>query len=155
MVAQPNSRLITIMLLVAALASGCGRGDKPLTAPVVGTVTLDGEPLKGAVVTFWPKAKQDNPSAGITDESGEYRLAGAHEGAAPGSYKVTVQYYTKADGTPADTSDGMDIQQLVMQGQAQQALPESYSDPAGTALTADVDAGATNVIDFELKRDGT
>ncbi len=155
MEAQRKSRFVGVFLLLTTLASGCGGSDKPLTAPVVGKVTLDGKPLKGAVVTFWPKAAKTNPSAGITGESGEYRLAGANDGAAPGSYKVTVQYYTKPDGTPADTSDGIDVQQLVMQGQAQQVLPESYSDPAGTALNGDVNAGKTNVIDFALKQDGT
>lgn len=146
---------MTILVVAATAACGCGAGDKPRTAPVVGTVTLNGEALVGAIVTFWPTEGKTNPSAGVTDKSGGYRLRGAYDGATPGKYKVTIEYYTKPNGSPAETSEGMDMQQLVAQGQARQALPESYSDLSGTALTAEVNAGSTNTIDFKLNRDGT
>jgi hypothetical protein len=154
---QHSASLFPALLTVLCLFyGGCGGvSDRPVTAPVEGTVTFDGQPLSGAVVTFWDTAGKNNPTAGDTDASGKYKLAGSNQGAQPGSYKVTVQHFTTLEGGPLTTSEGIDREQLVQQGQAKQSLPESYSDYVNSKLSAKVEAGKTNTVDFPLKSDGS
>jgi hypothetical protein len=52
------SALLTALSLVA-LAGGCSGGGE--VAPVSGRVTLGGQPLAGAVVTFQPMKGEDAP----------------------------------------------------------------------------------------------
>ena len=60
-------------LTVIGLAlAGCGSANLKV-APVSGTVTLDGAPLKRASVTFEPK-DGGRPSFGVTNEQGRYIL---------------------------------------------------------------------------------
>ena len=54
------------------LAAGCGKSG-PGVAPVKGRVTLDGRPLPNVVLQFQPDEGK-RPSAGGTDENGEYQL---------------------------------------------------------------------------------
>jgi hypothetical protein len=153
---QRVSLLPALATALCLLCGGCGGvSDRPVTAPVEGTVTLDGKPLSGAIVTFWDTAGKNNPTAGNTDASGKYKLAGSNEGAQPGSYKVTVQHFTALDGGPLKTSEGLDREQLVQQGQAIQSLPETYSDYVNSQLSAKVEVGKTNTVDFALKSDGS
>lgn len=142
--------------LVLALA-GCAGGatDKPKTASVSGSVTLEGQPLTDATVTFLSSGGKGNPGTGTTDSQGKFKLATtANEGAVPGSYKVVIEAYRKPDGTPLEISDGMDVEQLKAAGKAKQILPEKYSSPDITELKAEVVAGKDNVFDFPLKSGG-
>jgi hypothetical protein len=68
-------------------------------APVSGRVTLDGQPLAGAVVTFQPKTGRDSTadvatgSVGRTDEEGRYTLRLIRpdkHGAVVGEHSVTI-----------------------------------------------------------------
>lgn len=63
------SSLLTLSVIVL---SGCSGPQGPQVAPVSGKVTLDGQPLNGALVTFYPK--DGRPSMGTTDSSGSYAL---------------------------------------------------------------------------------
>jgi len=66
-------RLLRPCLLLAGLGlSGCGNANLNV-APVSGTVTLDGAPLKSASVTFQPK-EGGRPSFGVTNDQGRYVL---------------------------------------------------------------------------------
>src|SRR5262245_11610288 len=77
------------VLLVAA--AGCGNQRGPV--PISGTVTLDGEPVEGATVTFHTVGtdKEGKPATGETDKSGTFRLrTGTDDGVRPGEYKVVI-----------------------------------------------------------------
>jgi hypothetical protein len=84
------ARLLLIAIGLAPF-TGCGNN----LADVGGTVTLDGQPLRGgsgvrATVVFQPVSGSMTGAVGIVDENGRYRLStGSGEGAAPGDYLVT------------------------------------------------------------------
>jgi len=68
-------------LAVALPGSGCSSGSTAYqTAPITGVVTLDGQPLEGAHVTFMPapelrSTSESGPeSMGDTDAQGRYTL---------------------------------------------------------------------------------
>lgn len=52
---------------------GCGRSDLPELGRVQGTVTLDGKPLSGAAVGFYPLSG-GRQALSIIDEDGKYEL---------------------------------------------------------------------------------
>jgi hypothetical protein len=81
------------LLLVLVLALGCGGVKR---ASVSGTVTLDGQPLPNALVSFQPVGEgQVTPgpgSTGRTDDKGKYTLqvSGGGKGAVVGWHKVRI-----------------------------------------------------------------
>jgi len=78
--------------LTMAAAVGCfSQGDRPSLTQVRGTVTLNGQPLAGVVVSFQPVAK-GRSSSGVTDKEGRYQLTYLRdiEGARLGQHKVQI-----------------------------------------------------------------
>jgi hypothetical protein len=118
-------RNVTIIFL-GVLSLGLG-GCAERFAPVCGTVTLDGKPLEGAIVGFYPADRRG--SHGVTDAQGRYELVYSQtiKGILPGQYLVRI---TTADvNTP-------------------ERLPARYHER--TELSAEVKPG-DNVHDFALK----
>ena len=81
--------------------AGCGKSDGGVA--VTGTVTTDVQPVKGALVTFYPEG--DTPGSGgsgVTGADGRYILVPARGGSgiAPGLYKVTISKPLRPDGSP-------------------------------------------------------
>jgi hypothetical protein len=80
---------------------GCGGsvgGPKPVK--VKGTVTLDGQPLPDATVTFLPTNKDEGKQAtGMTNSQGSFELTtySTADGAIPGEYSVVVDYKESVD----------------------------------------------------------
>jgi len=64
--------LLRILLVTGLALSGCTNPNLSV-APVSGTVTLDGAPLKKASVTFQPN-DGGRPSFGVTNDQGRYVL---------------------------------------------------------------------------------
>ena len=92
-------------LLMAFSLAGCGGvADQPDLASVSGKVTVGGQPLANAVVTFTPVA-EGRPSSGATDDQGEFELqytANAN-GAMIGEHTVTIALVQPDDDdTPVD-----------------------------------------------------
>lgn len=88
--------------LALMCATGCGRKDLPELAPVDGTVTLDGQPLPGVLVSFYPK-EGGRPGTGETDEEGYYELTYVYgeEGTKLGPNRVEVTTIWP-DGEPGE-----------------------------------------------------
>jgi hypothetical protein len=88
-------RFWTVGLIGSALAlagAGCGGGQSAVSK-VNGTVTLDGKPLAGALVSFVPQdVKSGRLATGRTDANGHFDLTTfrTNDGAIPGQYKITV-----------------------------------------------------------------
>jgi hypothetical protein len=123
------------LAILATAISGCGGVE---CFPVTGTITLDGEPLADAKVSFIPNDEAGIPTIGITDTNGTYTLAqtARHKGAPAGSYTIRITTYR--EGRPDGESPIPDTPERV---------PSKYN--LHTKLTADV-GRKENGIDFEL-----
>jgi len=138
------------MLLLVTTASlsmlGCGSSAPPgpELVPAKGKVTLNGNPLTGAKLFFHPQDVKLVDCVATSDDAGAFELyALGKSGAVPGKYKVTVQYYTKPDGSPfllgaADADSGMDLDQFIAMGQVKLGVPKKYLNPDQTDLTIEV-----------------
>ena len=77
--------------LAAALVlagAGCSGGG---LAKVKGVVTLDGEPLAGAMVSLVPEDGHGQPGQGYTKGDGSFEVETLNEvGAVPGEYRILV-----------------------------------------------------------------
>lgn len=151
------SLLIALLLTVAL--TGCG--SKYNLHPVTGTVTLDGEPLENATVTF--QAAGDGSSAsGTTDASGVYSLVDIRPdggpGAQPGDYIVSVSWTEppEVDLSQMDSSSP-DYDEYVRRAAnadpnarpKSSKFPAAYRDGKTSGLTATVTAG-NNQLDWQL-----
>jgi hypothetical protein len=93
------------VLALAAVEVGCS-GRK--TVKVEGKVTLDGQPLAGAAVTFIPLDMELlRPAHGVTGSDGYFRLTTfkPNDGAMPGEYKIIVKKEKVEEG-PTDFAPG-------------------------------------------------
>jgi hypothetical protein len=139
-----------LLCLLLLTPGGCGKGkDLPDLAPVTGTVTLDGQPLAEAEITFTPIGTTAGlGSEGRTAGDGKYQLKAVRRGAgaAAGQYKVVISKRVMPDGSVVRPSP--DTPPIMSPGK--ELLSPQYSDPAQTTLTATVPAGG-GTIDFPLK----
>ncbi|MDY3554606.1 hypothetical protein R5W24_003732 [Gemmata sp. JC717] len=134
-------RLLMFGLCAAALfgAAGCGGGG-PVS--VSGAVTLDGQPVEGASVSFTPAAGDGGGvggSYGKTDAQGRYALKtviGDRGGAVPGKHKVTISLSKPDPKSP--------------EGAEKNLIPAKYNTKSD--LTFDVPTGGTDKADFVLTK---
>jgi hypothetical protein len=137
------------MLFLAALFILCGCSQEPYTlAPVSGKVTLDGQPLADAYVSFQPLEGRDpGPgSYGKTDAQGEYTLKVVgkdRDGAVVGKHRVAISL--PSGGTAANPSKPL----ADAPGAPKERLPAKYN--IRSELTCDVPKGGTKAADFVLQ----
>lgn len=129
-----NIRGLVLCLVICVLA-GCG-GESLSLAPVSGVITLNGEPLEGALVTFIPIGitEENAPtSLGKTDAEGRYTLETITEdkGAYIGTHRVTI---VKEKGGDVDDTDDSIIE-------FENEIPPEYNDESK--------------LKFEVTKDGT
>lgn len=105
------------LLLVAGLV-GCTPTPPPIkTVPASGTVTLDGAPVSGAIVSFFPADGGGKPAGGETGPDGRFQLKTSTggekfaDGAMNGEYKVTV-VKSAAKSTPSGAPDPKSMEGL-------------------------------------------
>ena len=143
--------------LLAMLLTGCGGG--PRLGKVSGRVTFNGKPVPTGTIMFYPDA---GPAAvGAIGPDGAYSLTTIKQGdgAVVGSHRVSIQATTVGPGSLADPKsfeEEMDLAQrkdpkakVLVPGKVEWIVPEKYSRPETTDLTATVQPGA-NTIDFVL-----
>lgn len=140
----PTAVLLCVSLIACCLlASGCSQGKSYSVVPVSGRITLDGEPLAGARITFQPTGVDPGPgSFGTTDAEGRFSLETMEdtkrEGAVPGTHHVQIS--TVVVGESAGEEDAAP--------QAGKVLPTKYTDGS---LSYDVPQGGTTTADFDIK----
>jgi len=136
------NRLILLLVCVVLFSSGCG--SEYQTAPVSGTVKMNGKPLANASLTYQPMGG-GMASTGITDANGRYTLTFLYsedEGAIVTTHRVIIRTARKTN-TEDTSNDRADPS-------ARDPIPRRYND--ATELTMDVPADGTDSADFELKR---
>lgn len=119
---------------------GCG-GGLPL-APVTGVVTLDGQPLENATVTFLPIAGEGSTSIGETGPDGKFVLSYTREkhGALIGKHRVRIN-------TSKITTHSSGIESHIGE-----RIPDRYN--VATELEYEVKSGS-NASEFKLRSGGT
>jgi len=135
-----------VLALMLSLSLGCGGGST--IVPVSGIVTLDGQPLANAAVTFQPKQVEGNMTPGTgsgakTDANGVYSLmvvGTGQKGAVVGPHVVEISCFTFPKGAdPTSEKPGA-------ANQARNRIPANQSKHEFT-----VPAGGTDKADFNLK----
>jgi len=118
---------IAMVSCLLGICSGCGSDGG--TAPVSGTVTLDGKPVKKAGVMFSPV--EPGPIAmGTTDDEGRFVLAtGKLTGATLGEHRITVSKSTISNFTQQEGQlAGRNFSEL------KPLLPKKYLRPETSGL---------------------
>lgn len=128
------AKLAYVFILAALLCfTGCGH-DGPVTYPVSGQVTFDGQPVAEGEIVF-RAAGGAEASWGAKIKDGAY----AFESTA-GAKRVEITAHRKIDVPPSPSGEGGVNYQMY--------LPEKYN--AATELTAEVTADGANAFDFAL-----
>jgi len=123
---------------VALILTGCGKASN--IVPVSGRVTMDGQPLAEARITFQPVGDWQNPypgpaSYGVTDSAGHFTLTlidSGQPGAMVGKHRVTITPKESA----VTSSDAGYYQELPP---AQQPQTVEFEVPPGGTQNANFD----------------
>jgi len=154
--------------LVAFVLLGCSSGTQRQTIEteyVEGVVTLDGEPVPDATVTFVPVNKGQGMSAtGRTDEQGKYTLTAVGgpggvagepgAGTLPGEYYVGVAKAVSSGGEIQEEQEGQEVEEQSgpkppEEPKIEHVIPPKYNNPRESGIKVTVKKGK-NVIPIEL-----
>ena len=127
---------------------------------IEGLVTLDGEPLQSATVTFMRSDGKGRPAAGVTNEEGFFELSSfrQNDGLPPGEYGVTIS--KAVDGKDFKTASKIiEEKHRAAYKKAKSynpefpankfVIPKVYRDPKKTPFSCTVPL--TDELRFELK----
>ena len=143
--------------------TGCGTS----LTKVTGKVTLDGQPVEEASVTFTQKSNPSIMAAGKTNAKGEYSVVTfkggdkAIQGANPGEYVVSI-VKKEEDGPPKKDTSTMTIEEKVNYEMSLSGgrmvnkkyiyhVPQKYEIAENSGLTVNVPAKGAIVQDFTLE----
>lgn len=147
--------------VVAATMLGCGGAPQADYAsiglvPVTGTVTLDDQPLEGAVVFF--EAPDTTAAYATTDADGKYTMKFNSEvmGVPPGPKVVRIST-TASTGESEETFEEEDDDAKASRKKKKardpnEKVPDAYHSNSNIQVTVD---DSTVVFDFALKSDGS
>ncbi len=143
--------LMVALPLLCLILSGCsGNGDQPSLGLVTGTVTLDGKPLYGTAVVFYPD--NGRPARGRTDLNGKYELKYIRQtmGTKVGLNRVEIapDEEGEVDAEEMDNSDENTSAPEPPREREKITIPARYN--TKSELKADVKPGV-NVFDFKLE----
>ena len=133
---------------------------------VTGKVTVDGQKIEGATVTFTSSENASIFSFGVTDASGGYSLqtlrggAKTIQGVAQGSYIVSI-VKKEEEGPPKQDTSTMTIEEKMRYEMSRSRasmhnrkfiyhVPQKYEVASSSSLTAEVPASGSVVHNFEL-----
>lgn len=121
---------VAVAVLVAAWA-GCSRPTR-----IDGLVTLDGQPLPGAIVQFFPTGAEGRTAATTTDANGRYATE-----VSPHPMRAVI----RAQKVVGQVKDGESMVDAVTE-----LVPERYRNPGSALLTVEPQAGSVTTADFAL-----
>ena len=158
------------LLAVPLFFVGCNKSENIGTIPVTGLVTLDGQPVAGAAVSFSPSSKTGLAAVGTTDASGRFKLTTKNpdDGAVPGAYAVIVTKSAAAGSagawtdprssggkmTPDQEKNVKDMMSKTgaKEGATQSELPKKYASADTSGFTANVTEGQPNDFTFAMTK---
>src|SRR5687767_1404582 len=113
LVMNPGKLGVSTLVTALIVLTGCWNSSKPPTYPVTGTVTSQGKPVAGAVITFVPTGTDGDAASAITDSEGKYALTTweAGDGARPGQYGVKVSKQEQAAVDPSKMVQNLTIEE--------------------------------------------
>ena len=128
--------LVTLVLGALLLVGGCGAkgGRDVVLVEAQGTVTLKGKPLATGIVSLSSPSTGFAASGPLTE--GKFVISNIPVG----KYQVGVM--------PAPPTEAVDPSQMA---NAMNEIPVKFRDSLTSGLTADVPAGGTKTLSFELK----
>lgn len=140
-----DTRTRVFAVLGLAAISGCWASGQKETAPVSGTVTLDGKAFsQGGMILFQPESSA-KMATGLIQPDGSFVLTtySSGDGATIGKHSVAI---TPAQKIVPDT----DVEST---SEPTSPIPEKYHSPAGSGLAYEVKSGELNrfVIDLRSK----
>ena len=146
-----TKQILCYGFLALLVMAGCGKKGLDVH-PVRGVVTVDGQTVRGVIITFEPVDTSSIEKAfGETDESGVYMLTSTNGppqgGALAGEYKVKASWPERDKVNVVRYPDGTESTFPTYE----EKLPPFYLDPETSGLTATVKRGK-NTINFDLKR---
>jgi hypothetical protein len=137
------------MFLLSCLisTSGCGSSGTE-TVPVTGKVTCKGQPVVKASVVFMPVTSTGGgrPATGETDANGMYSLSTfeVNDGAVPGEHRVSIVIVSDEPEPPPGAKEARFWKPPL------QPFADKYTQPETSGLTATVERGKENSLDFDL-----
>jgi len=143
----------TLSLLLAAagclLAAGCGGQDGPAVVPVSGRLTMNGEPLAGVRIRFFPGEShtQGVTAFADTNEEGGFDITTQKpaDGIVPGQYLIDVNMPSPVAEPPPGTK-GWDLSAKQVESSD---IPEKYRDAKTSELSFNIEGGKPLEIDLK------
>lgn len=142
-----TTKFTFLALLGLSAFVGCGKADPPKVAvfPVTGKLKLTGgEVPAGARVILHAVTRSEALPAGLSpsatvEKDGSFKVGtyDQADGAPPGEYKVTVEWF-KLVTTPEESYNGPNV------------LPKEYASSESTPLKATVQSGPTELQPIEI-----
>lgn len=167
------SKYLMLMAAILLTTAGCPSGESFPLANVSGTVTHNGEPMPGVMVTFYPRGSADNPnsgpySEGVTDASGKYSLTTRYgnPGAVVGTHRVEFSYddideeamdagdeaaaEAADEGGEVDSATVSEAEEMKKKMASRKPIPKNYGEESEVEFT--VPAEGTSSADFDLAK---
>jgi hypothetical protein len=151
------SLVLSLGMLALGGVAGCGGSGRPALVPATGTVTLNGDPLEGAIIAFQPIAEGQTeflrPSRATSDAQGKFTLGtyDPEDGIPVGRYKVAIQKRELMDEEIGDSSSEY-ADTIPMR--YKWITPKTLADPATSGLEAEVTKSGLNPAVFALESSG-
>jgi hypothetical protein len=150
--------LPSILAVIVGGHPGCGPSDETLRIKLTrvdGTVTFNGKPLEGAIVTFSPDESNDylTPGSDVTGPEGNYKpMFRGRAGLYPGKYKIVVEKLILPPGAVLSHKD--DEGMLAEIRRDPKAGSDAKSKDAGSRIRGEFDGEVPNgggQLDFDVK----
>lgn len=157
-----RSIFVSVCMIFLVLSLGCQtreRGNIPRTAPVSGTVTLDGKPVAGAGVVFVPTGTPAYGAYAMTDSAGRFTLKCSEtvKGAVPGNYLVQVtKVVPVTDNSQTVTAEEAEHEAQIKRrfssesDETKNVLPEKYASAKTSGIEVTVPAEGIRNLKIEL-----
>lgn len=152
---MPAMLRLLLGLLVVSLVAGCSDGgpaNRKPTKKVTVIVMYKGSPLENANVTFINQGGEPAPAYGKTDAQGKAKMKTYVEGdgAVVGTHKVLIEKSESVGGQTVDVDDPK-YNPNAPPPTVKYHLPQKFSNPATSGLTAEVKDSGPNEFTFDLK----